>query len=353
MLNLREYRSKADRLADHLPWAALVAPGVILNKDGSFQRTFRFRGPDLESATEAELVGTAARVNNVLRRFGTGWALFLEAERSEAVGYPESSFPDPVSALVDKEREAMFRSASAHFESVYYFTLVWLPPADQVAHAERALVERSQHVAGRDWRQALASFVAETDRAFDLFSGILAEIDALDDAATLSFLHRTISTKRHDVAVPSTPIYLDGLLADTPLSGGLEPMLGDRHLRTLTILGFPGLSRPGILDALNHQDFPYRWVTRFIALDKTEATKVLTKLRRQWFNKRKSVTALLREVLYNQPAAMPTTRSLMRTWRCRRLAETMCRSAISPPPSRCGTRSRKRPTRRCAPLSGS
>ena len=70
MLNLAEYRQTADRLADHLPWAALVAPGVVLNKDGSFQRTLRFRGPDLESATEAELVGACARANNVLRRFG-------------------------------------------------------------------------------------------------------------------------------------------------------------------------------------------------------------------------------------------------------------------------------------------
>lgn len=39
MLSLREYRNKADRLADFLPWAALVAPGVVLNKDGSFQRS--------------------------------------------------------------------------------------------------------------------------------------------------------------------------------------------------------------------------------------------------------------------------------------------------------------------------
>lgn len=54
----------------------------------------------------------------------------------------------------------------------------------------------------------------------------------------------------------------------------------------------------------NHQDFAYRWVTRFVALDKTLATKTLAKLRRQWFNKRKSVTALLREVLYNQPAQL-------------------------------------------------
>jgi len=94
MLNLAEYRSRADRLADHLPWAALVADGVVLNKDGSFQRTFAYRGPDLESATEAELVATAARVNNVFRRFGSGWALFFEAERVEALGYPNSRFPD-------------------------------------------------------------------------------------------------------------------------------------------------------------------------------------------------------------------------------------------------------------------
>ena len=99
-------------------------------------------------------------------------------------------------------------------------------------------------------------------------------------------------------------MYLDGLLADTPLVGGLEPMLGEQHLRTLTILGFPNVSRPGLLDALNHLDFGYRWVTRFIALDKSDATKALTSLRRQWFNKRKSITALLREIMYNQPAQL-------------------------------------------------
>lgn len=304
MLNLREYRQKADRLADHLPWAALVASGVVLNKDGSFMRVLRFRGPDLESSTEAELVSVCARANNVLKRFGSGWALHVEAERREALGYPESCFPDAASWLVDEERRAAFEGADAHFESLYFLTLTFLPPPDQADTAGRALVERSDDNKGRDWRQALRQFVAETDRTLDLFSGFMPEVQALDDADTLTFLHGTISNRRHPVAVPETPIYLDGLLADTSLTGGLEPMLGEQHLRTLTILGFPNLSRPGILDALNHQDFGYRWVTRFIALDKTEATKALTKLRRQWFNKRKSITALLREVMYNQPAQL-------------------------------------------------
>jgi type IV secretion system protein TrbE len=304
MLKIGEYRERADRLADHLPWAALVAPGVVLNKDGSFQRTLRFRGPDLESATEAELVSTSARVNNVLRRLGSGWALFFEAERREALGYPESRFPDPASWLVDTERQASFEGEREHFESLYHLTLLWLPPADSQATAERALIERSAGEKGRDWREALGQFVAETNRALDLLSGVMPEVRALDDEETLTFLHAAISTKSHRVAVPESPIYLDALLADTPLAGGLEPMLGEQHLRTVTVLGFPTMSRPGLLDALNHQDFGYRWVTRFIALDKTEATRALTKLRRQWFNKRKSVTALLREVMYNQPVQL-------------------------------------------------
>lgn len=316
MLNLAEYRSKADRLADHLPWAALVAPGVILNKDGSFMRSFAFRGPDLESATEAELVSACARANNVLKRLGSGWALFFEAERREAFGYPESSFPDPASWLVDRERRAGFEAEGLHFESVFHGTLTWLPPPDSSEAAARSLIDRPVGAEGegtgtgegrgqgRDWLASLASFMAETDRVMDLFAGFMPEVTPLGDGETLTYLHAAISSRRHPITVPETPIYLDALLPDTPLIGGLEPRLGDLHLRTLTIMGFPNMSRPGLLDALNHQDFGYRWVTRFIALDKGDATKALTRIRRQWFNKRKSITAMLREVMYNQPSQL-------------------------------------------------
>ena len=117
MLNLAEYRQRPALLADWLPWAGLVAPGVVLNKDGSFQRTARFRGPDLDSATQGELIATAARLNNALRRLGSGWALFIEAERRAAADYPHSEFPEPLSWLVDEERRATFEDSGNHFES--------------------------------------------------------------------------------------------------------------------------------------------------------------------------------------------------------------------------------------------
>src|ERR1700686_12160 len=97
MLNLAEYRNKPQILADFLPWAALVAKSVILNKDGSLQRTARFPGPDRASATPAELVGPTARLNNALRRLGSGWAIFVEASREPAQRYPHSQFHNPVS----------------------------------------------------------------------------------------------------------------------------------------------------------------------------------------------------------------------------------------------------------------
>ncbi|MEZ5656269.1 MAG: conjugal transfer protein TrbE [Sphingobium sp.] len=304
MLNLREYRHRVDRLADHLPWAALVADGVILNKDGSFQRSVAFRGPDLESATEAELVSISARANNVLRRLGSGWALFFEAERREAASYPDSHFPDAASWLVDRERRAAFMAEGANFESFTTLTLVWLPPADNEDAAGRALVERADEDHGRDWRGALEHFIAETNRVLDLFQGFLSFARALSSEEMLTYLHGTISGRRHAIAVPETPMYLDGVLADTPLVGGLEPKLGDMHVRTVTVMGFPNASRPALLDGLNTLDFGYRWVTRFVALDKGQATKTLTSLRRQWFNKRKSVTTILREVLYNSQAQL-------------------------------------------------
>lgn len=307
MMNLAEYRGSNTRLADFLPWAALVDEGIILNKDGSFQRTARFRGPDLDSSVPAELVAVAGRLNNALRRLGSGWAVFVEAQRHSAGRYPPDTFPDVASALVDAERKAQFEEAGSHYESSYYLTFLYLPPAESAAVAERLLYEGSHRAAGADAREVLAGFVDRTGRVLQLVEGFMPECGWLDDEQTLTYLHSTVSTKRHRVRVPEIPMYLDALLADQSLTGGLEPMLGEAHLRVLTLVGFPTATTPGILDELNRLAFPYRWSTRAIMLDKTDATKLLTRIRRQWFAKRKSIAAILKEVMTNEASALLDT----------------------------------------------
>ena len=306
MMNLAEYRRTASRLADFLPWVALVGSGVVLNKDGSFQRTASFRGPDLDSSVAAELIAVASRINNAFRRLGSGWSIFVEAQRHQAATYPADRFPDAASGLVDAERKADFEEEGVHFVSGYYLTFLYLPPADEAARAEIWLYEGRER-AGVDPNEILRVFIDRTDRVLALLDGFMPECRWLDDGGTLSYLHSTISTTRHRVRVPETPVYLDALLADQPLTGGLEPRLGNEHLRILTIVGFPTATTPGLLDDLNRLAFPYRWSTRAILLDKTHATKLLTKIRRQWFAKRKSIAAILKEVMTNEASALVDT----------------------------------------------
>lgn len=303
MMNLAEYRNRNRRLADFLPWAALAGPGIVLNKDGSFQRTASFHGPDLDSAVPAELVAVAGRLNNAFRRLGSGWAIFVEAQRHAAGIYPTNRFPDAASALVDAERKADFEEAGAHFESSYFLTFAYLPPA---ARAETWLYEGREKT-GIDAREVMAGFADRTDRLLHLIEAFMPECRWLDDGETLTYLHGCVSTHRHRVRVPETPMYLDALLADQPLTGGLEPRLGNQHLRVLTIIGFPTATTPGLLDELNRLAFPYRWSTRAILLDKTDATKLLTKIRRQWFAKRKSIAAILKEVMTNEQSVLVDT----------------------------------------------
>jgi type IV secretion system protein VirB4 len=306
MMNLAEYRRSSTRLADFLPWAALVAPGVVLNKDGSFQRSARFRGPDLDSAVQAELVAIAGRLNSAFRRLGSGWAIFVEAQRHAVGAYPASRFPDAASAMVDAERKADFEEDAVHYESSYFLTFTFLPPAEDAARAESWLYEGKAE-RGVDACEALRGFVDRTDRILQLVEAFMPECAWLDDVETLTYLHSTVSTKRYRVRVPETPMYLDALVADQPLTGGLEPRLADAHLRILTVVGFPTATTPGILDDLNRLAFPYRWSTRAILLDKTDATKLLTKIRRQWFSKRKSIAAILKEVMTNEASALVDT----------------------------------------------
>ena len=306
MMNLAEYRNRNRRLADFLPWAALVGSGLVLNKDGSFLRTARFRGPDLDSAVAAELIAIAGRLNNAFRRLGSGWAIFVEAQRHPSSRYPESTFPDAASALVDAERKADFEEAGSHFESSYFLTFTYLPPAEDAARVEGWLYE-GRETKGLDPHEALNGFADRTDRILRLIEAFMRECQWLDDAEMLTFLHGCVSTKRQRVRVPETPIYLDALLADEPLTGGLEPRLGTAHLRVLTITGFPTATTPGLLDDLNRLAFPYRWSTRAILLDKIDAVRLLTKIRRQWFAKRKSVAAILKEVMTNEASVLVDT----------------------------------------------
>jgi len=296
MFNLQEYREPLHRLPDYLPWAALIEEGVILQKDGLLQKTICFRGADLDSSSQSELLTYVARLNNALKRLGSGWALFIEAQRFASDDYPHSTWENAAAALVDKERELHCQASGIHYESNYFLTFVWQMPArTNKKFKELFFEEADKKSSNQENIEDVLWFKKNVLEITDILQGVFADIGILDDEQTLSYLHSCISMQRHRVAVPPIPMYLDALLPDSALTVGDVPMLGDYFIPTCTISSFPGVSVPALLDALNHLSIEYRWVTRFICLDNTDAEKELSKYRANWFQKRKSIGMLLKE----------------------------------------------------------
>lgn len=305
MLSLKHYREPSTRLPDYLPWAALVAPGVVLQKDAALQKTIAFRGPDLASSSPSELASAVARLNNALKRLGSGWSLFIEAQRFEHSEYPSSTWPHPAAWLLDRERRGQFEEAGSHFESAYFLTFVWKMPGSQGKKVSSLFYDDpEQDDPVLDNERDLEQFQRQVREITDIMAGVFVEVRELDDSETLTYLHSTISTNRHVVKAPEVPMYLDALLPDQALSVGDICMLGDQAIPTITFTGFPSTSLPGMLDELNHLQIEYRWVVRYLALDKEDARREIEKYRRQWWGKRKNLFTLLKEEATKEPSAL-------------------------------------------------
>ena len=308
VFSLSEHRTIPTRLSDHLPWALLAEPHIVINKNGSFLATFRYRGPDLFSATKHELIAVSARLNNALKRLSGGWALYADDQRIPAAAYPVAEWPDPVSHVLDAERAAFFRE-TAHFENEYYLTLVYLPPRDVVGKVADWFYEGADK-SRKAFQEHLATFDQERRRIGNLLREVIPELSPLERDGLLTYLKRCVSPKRHPVKTPESPMYLDAFLADTPLIGGRSPRLGHNHLQLLTITQFPGESMPGMLDALNRLPFEYRWVTRFIFEDKLEAMKIMKGYQQKWLSLRKGFTTVFREAMFGEESAIQNTDAL-------------------------------------------
>jgi len=305
MFNLAEYRKPTTRLPDYLPWGALVAPGVVLQKDALLQKTLSFRGPDLASSSSSELGSAVARMNNALKRLGSGWAVFIEAQRHDCASYPVSQWQHPAAWLLDMERRGQFTQAGAHYESAYYLTFVYALPGQQGRKMLKVFYDDPVvRDTTRDNEKDLEYFTKTVREIMDIMQGVFVEVRELDDDETLTYLHSTISSNRHPVRTPEVPMYLDALLPDQAFTNGDIPMLGDNFIPTVTVTGFPSSTLPGLLDELNHLQIEYRWVCRYIFLDKQDARREMERYRKQWWSKRKNIMTLLKEEATKEASAL-------------------------------------------------
>ena len=101
---IKEYQDEKNKLSTYIPWIAMIDEGVILNKNGTFQKTLKFRGYDLDSATIYELQNSNGRLNNVLTRLEGNWTMHIEARRVHSKEYESTEIENFALKLIDDER---------------------------------------------------------------------------------------------------------------------------------------------------------------------------------------------------------------------------------------------------------
>ena len=317
MLKLIDYRSKAKGLPDLLPYAALIAPGVILNKDGSFLASWEIRGQDTCSSTPDELA-FVSQFNNAIRLLGTGWMLHVDSIRSSHRAYPapeKGHFPDPVTQLIDDERRAFF-SGNRCFSTSTIFSVTYRPNFETAK-----LVGKVQAgvISSPILEKALGQFQNTLEELEDALSSVLhmqrlSEYEAYGDdgeawtqSDLLSHIQQCVSGDLHPLRVPERAMYLDHLLASNDLVGGVIPRLGGKHLALLSIDGLPQESFPAMFADLESLPLEYRFSTRFICLDQYDAAKEIDSYRKGW---RQQVYRFL-DQFFNNPNARANRAALL------------------------------------------
>lgn len=298
MVALRQFRNSGPSFSDLVPYAGLVADGVILLKDGSLLAGWYFAGPDSESSINVERNEVSRQINAILARLGSGWMIQVEAVRVPTSNYApreDCHFPDPVSRAIDEERRQHFEQGRGHFESQHALILTYRPPEKRASGLARYVYS--------DDASRSASFA---DTALNFFQTSIREVEqylanvlSIRRMVTRSvaegnrtarydelfqFIRFCISGENHPVRLPEIPMYLDWL-ATAEFHHGLSPMVEGRYLAVVAIDGFPAESWPGILNSLDLMPLTYRWSSRFMFLDDQEARARLERTRKKWQQK--------------------------------------------------------------------
>src|SRR5438552_14543171 len=122
-------RWKAAHVSDVVPWRAVLAPGVVLQKDRhGLQRTYAVRGPDVMGESPEVQGALMLQANQVLKRLGGRWMLQSEAQRRRVATLPVIAWGAPIPALLDQDRRQRLLLDPGSRETAYFLTLTWYPP---------------------------------------------------------------------------------------------------------------------------------------------------------------------------------------------------------------------------------
>jgi type IV secretion/conjugal transfer VirB4 family ATPase len=303
----KEYRTKLSGLPDLLRYDSCIRPGVLLGKGGELITTYRYRGPDMQCASEGEMDFLRKRVNDMVKKLTAGWMIHATSLRTESVEYDDNGqFPDVVTRAIENERVLQYRTEGAHYENDYYLTFTYLPDPIMVNKVKSFAYDSEDK--GRNSAQSIATKSVEyferqvADLVGVLEAGMKTNMTRLMPRLEreplthrmvyyeeqLSYLHECLTGISQPIRVPQecVPCGVDTAIGSYAFLPGIRPILNGTHIRVVAIEGLPDAGTQfGILEVLNRMNVKFRWTTRWIAQDPEKAKANTRKVRSKWRQK--------------------------------------------------------------------
>lgn len=311
-----EFRTKRAGLPDLLRYSTLLSRNVVLGKGGELIATYKYRGPDMQCASDGALTFLRTRIADVVKRLDPGWMLHVSSMREESVSYQGGgAFPDPVTRAIEQERQRQYRAEGAHYENEYYITFTYLPEPLLVNKMKEFVIDSDDEgrmnparIAGKSleyFERKLKEFSGDIEVALDSRLERLGARRYLDPDTKrrvwqdthLSFLHWCLTGIKQPIRIPdkSVPMGLDYVLGSYFFTTGMRPKIHDRFIRVMAIEGLPDAgTKFGILEILNRLGVEFRWTTRWIAGDPETQKAQVRKIRSKWRQKIRGFIAEMR-----------------------------------------------------------
>lgn len=315
-------------MSELIPWQFRTKNQVIFNDNYTIQKTYAFTSKDTSAMTEDEKGNYLGRLNNIFKRFKTGWIFWIETQNVIDISYPDNIFSDPLLRDCDEIRKRTL-SGGKNYRQIHYLTIVYKQPSDAFRklaglvdkdnkeiwdQLKQSIKEFSEvffprntvadfETATVDYYQEMKlmeeNFLEETDEIIRALSPYFVDLRPLNGEETLTYLHSCISDSKHPVKLDITA-FLTAQLADGTFMTGRTPKIGNKYIGIIGIKDLPNYAKDFLCRKLDSISSEYRYVIRYLALSKDDAMKEVKTIQQQHHQRQKSPITMFWEAVQNK-----------------------------------------------------
>ncbi|CAE6837441.1 Type IV secretion system protein virB4 [Paraburkholderia aspalathi] len=286
------------------PWATMVTPELVLNKDGSLLTTFTFGGIDADSPNTADISAARDNLDRACKNFDHRVTAWWRLAHRRVKGEIEGEFATDIDERIDSINRKHVGSGK-YFRNTHSLALAYTPETgvnkifDKIAYHMTvggksmfsAIIE-----AAKDSILARSAFVFDIERlttdikrfelVLDAFKGSVTRLrmKRLPLQDSLAFLHQSANPSVPPRRIRYPVTMLDSHLTETMITIGADTLMfdsayGKRYARIVAVKEWLGFQEAA-LDILAEVDAELDVCVMFRFLDTAKATSYIEKIRK-------------------------------------------------------------------------